>query len=468
MLFEMSHLRSPRAGIVCIALVACGDNAKPPSDMHSGSRLKVTEWQFEDGTRQWAGRIYDSVLQTYCDGWGDEPVYCLPSSTVSVAYLDSSCTQPVGHRWNPCLDTPAYVYEDAPPSGGIGHLYKLGARIMPAAAYEMSIGGSCEPTGIDGYGYYAVTDEVPLSQFVQLEVGAPEGTGDLAIRYVTTSDGFRSPWSLHDTAHDLDCGAIPSRSDPSMTTCMPEVIYFTTHARDAACSVPVMQVPHGEPPPAVVTGFPICLYGDEPQFYDLDPVPEATPLYLQSTSTCSAATPDPTFDYYTASRPVSLPSLQRVADPTSGQRLQRVDDVTASGLRFPDSVLFDTQTGLYCEPTSRAPDDTRCAPVDTLPKIGSYFSDPACTVPLELVEQIVEPSGCAAIAPPRTVLDPGAGPNSCGFPNNVRSVGGPYIGPVYFNSGNCTPYVPTDTALFELGPVLPWTDFPSAKLVVDP
>src|SRR5437868_3671383 len=72
-------------------------SAVDPDGAHSGQRLKIVWYEFNDGTRTFDGTFFDTVRKEHCflyDGWADGKAYCAPSkATSNVVYTDAGCTQ---------------------------------------------------------------------------------------------------------------------------------------------------------------------------------------------------------------------------------------------------------------------------------------------------------------------------------------------------------------------------------------
>src|SRR5690349_8500361 len=78
------------------------DSGPDPDDgARSGTRLKLTWFEFTDGTRQFDG-FYDAERKEPCfisQRWTDGNAYCTPSAA-SVVYTNSTCTARVAASYH--------------------------------------------------------------------------------------------------------------------------------------------------------------------------------------------------------------------------------------------------------------------------------------------------------------------------------------------------------------------------------
>lgn len=117
----------------------------------SGARLKLTWYQFTDGTRQWSG-MYDAQNKELCSPyyrtWADGKHYCTPQSGGSLVYTNSTCTTKALRYYvdSVCPQPPAKYYLAYDPVGCTtvpSHLYLRGPQIATASYYYKSSNGTC-------------------------------------------------------------------------------------------------------------------------------------------------------------------------------------------------------------------------------------------------------------------------------------------------------------------------------------
>ena len=101
--------------------------------------------------------------------------------------------------------------------------------------------------------------------------------------------------------------------------------------------------------------------------------------------------------------------------------------------------------------------------------VQTFYRDAACTQQVDLIEVTLGPAGCGAPPVPkyaRKYITPQAG--SCQYNIELHQVSTPYAGTVYTNYGTCTPYTPTTTKLYSIGPASSLNEFVSATRSIDP
>jgi hypothetical protein len=317
-----------------LVLAACGDNAAPDEDgARSGTRLKITDWVFEDGTRQWDD-FYDTQRHEHCDfnwePWTDGYIYCVPSATAAVHYADAACTQPV------ITDAPD-VATGAPPAYGLvleggpcgfqtftpSHLYARGNKLTLTRYFGWDSDGRCVASGPTmGEAFYAVGPEVPTTELVQAQLGPPEGSARLAARYLTATDGTQFPYTLHDAVLDSDCDYRGINTAPKMD-CGPVPSAWAGYADDASCTTPVAALIPGCTAPPYAVFFPdVCPLAGE--YYAIDAQEASSPIYEGLGTSFQRATPDRSMHYVTASRRLALASVDRAHEQRPGRRVQRI------------------------------------------------------------------------------------------------------------------------------------------------
>src|SRR3569623_274735 len=86
-----------------------GSGIDPNDGAHSGARLKLTWYQFTDGTKQFSG-MYDAQNKETCSPYyvkrTDVKTYCVPKSGCELVYTNSTCTSPALHYYVPSVCPP--------------------------------------------------------------------------------------------------------------------------------------------------------------------------------------------------------------------------------------------------------------------------------------------------------------------------------------------------------------------------
>jgi|GEM_PF-3569012 len=455
-----------------------GSAADPDDGAKSGSRLKLTWYQFTDGTKQWSG-MYDAQNKEMCSpyygAWPDGNVYCVPQTGGSLVYTDATCTAKALDYYvdSTCPQDPSRYHLEYADSGCTSvpaHLYLRGVKIAPATTYTKLSNGACSANGApQAYdAIYALGSEVATSQLVQLSLSVPEGSGRVGQRYYESSDGMRFPWTLHDNTLATDCYTNYSTSTSTTARCVPTDSGFAYYSHDAACTQRELGVQAicEQPSYAYPESFTRCPYEDAP-YYTLNAV-GSSPLYEATGTSCIAITPSSGFSYYTMGSQVDIPSLTRAVDTSTTHRVQQAHFTTPEGLRYRDPYsLYDSQMATECYPSTLPDGSIRC--IADGGYVSTFFANAGCTTPLDVVEVYRGPSGCMAPVPPKYARKSIAPePGTCSYSTEIHEVGAIRTGAVYAGSpGSCNLYTTFEGTLYSVGPVVPLTDFVGASIAID-
>ncbi len=471
---------SPSVADLSDAASGPADGAAPdPNDgAKSGSRLKLTWYAFTDGTRQWSG-MYDAQNKQLCSpyyaAWTNGSVYCVPPAGGSLVYTNSACTTRAVHYYTgTCAEAvqPYYVeYATVGCTSAPAHLYRRGAQVAPATTYTKLSNGTCASNGSPSSGdaIYALDAEVPTSQLVELSLTAPEGSGRLGIRYYTSSDGMRFPWTLHDSTLGGDCSASYASDASPAARCVPNQASYASYAHDASCTQPELALQSTCPAPQYGYTFPATSCPDDAEsYYQVSGTAAASPLYFPAGASCLATSASSGYSYYTLGAEVEVAPLTRAVDSGTAHRVQLAHYTADDGLRYRDPyALYDSQMGTRCYPTTLPDGSIRC--IASGGYIDTYYSNAGCSTPIDLAEVYRGPASCSAPVPPayaRKSIAPQ--PGTCTYSTEVHQVTTVHSGPVYSGSpGSCTVYTPYEGILYNVGPVVPLTDFVAAAIAID-
>src|SRR2546423_5565110 len=229
-----------------------GDAGPDPNEgAKSGSRLKLTWFNFADGTRTWDA-FYDAQRKENCylyENWTDGGTYCAPNNSGSLVYSDAGCTQRVIEVYrDPTCPTPPSPYTMEWIYGTCtsqpAHLWQRGAGIALASYYERFSDGTCGgPYTSSGYDMYSVGLEIKPSDLVRLQLGSPVGAARLGERFYESTDGLKVPWTIHDAMLGVDCYPAYTPDNATTTTCAPGAAADAYDYHDAACSQPELEQP---------------------------------------------------------------------------------------------------------------------------------------------------------------------------------------------------------------------------------
>lgn len=475
-----------------VLVAACSGNAVTPSDgpagdatgdagvdpnegARSGARLKLTWFDFTDGTRQWDS-FYDAERKESCypyPAWTDGRVYCTPDSNGSVVYADASCSQKIGQVYrDPSCSRPPPTYllewrygacQSAP-----AHLYLRGAKITPAQYWIVNSDGTCGgPYATTSDDFYAIGAEITPNNLVEITVGQPIGTGRITERFWQSADGMRLPYTLHDAMLNTDCYPQTFVEGGTSGLCIPSPAAYAGYFHDASCAQPELGLDRTCAAPAYAEYRPAgACASDPPHFAQVGNATASSPLYYWTGSSCAVTTAGTTTAYYTLGGDVAVAALQRAPDAAQSHRIQLVH-YTSTDLRFRDYTLYDSLKGVSCYPTSLPDGTTVCLPYGGY--ISTYYRDAQCTQEVDLVEVYGGATGCVPPIPPkyaRKYITPA--PGSCQYNVELHAVSTPYAGPLYTNYGTCAPYTPTTSKLYSIGPAVSTSEFVGATVSTDP
>jgi hypothetical protein len=457
------------------------DSGVDPNDgARSGARLKLSWYVFTDGTRQWSG-MYDSERKEFCSpyypAWTDGNVYCTPEHGGDLVYTDASCTTRAMHVYVDATcptDPPKYYLDESYGTCDYhpAHLYLRTTKLTSATYHYKNSNGTCGAaiTSQSYDSFYALPSEVPTSDLVKLTLSAPEGSGRLGVRSYESPDGMKFPWILHDSQIDADCSPSYYGDTATSATCAPSDASYAFYSHDSACAQPEVDIAKACTVPKYAYTFPdtSCPY-DTGTYYAVAAKLASSPLYYASGASCVAATPDATEDYYALGAQLTAMPITRAADTDSSHRIQLVHFTTADGLRYRDPYsVYDAQMQTACYP-QMLPDGTiRCVAYGGY--INTYYNSSACTTTVDVVELYTGPASCMPPTVPKfarkSVAPP---PGSCTYSDEVHAITTPHVAAVYTGSpGACTVYTPSEYKLYNIGPVVPLTDFVGAAQVNDP
>jgi hypothetical protein len=445
----------------------------------SGARLKLTWYQFTDGTRQWSG-MYDAQNKELCSPyyppWSDGNTYCTPDSGGEIVYTNAGCTTKALHYYvdSVCPQAPANYYLEYATVGcesRPAHMYLRGSPITTASYFYKNGNGTCGPANAaQTYdAFYGFGNQVPNTAFVQLTLGAPTGTGRLGVRYYESADGLRFPWILHDTMLDADCNASYYSDASTAARCVPNDSGYAYYAHDAGCTQPELSLASTCTTPKFAYTFPATSCpGDSETYYTVGAQTTAPPLFEPIGASCAAQGTSSNTTYYALGGQVATAPLTYAADTGTAHRIQLIHYTTPEGTRFRDPyTLYDSQMGTDCYPETLPDGTIRCVAYGGY--IYSYFTSSACTTPIDIVEIYSGPSTCAApVVPKYARKDVAPNPGTCTYGTEVHTITTPHPSAVYTGApGSCSVYTPFEASLYNVGPVVELTDFVGAALAQD-
>jgi hypothetical protein len=441
---------------------------------HSGTRLKLVDWTFADGTTTWDA-FYDSERRENCSiaTWADGNIYCYPTNAASVVYTDAACSQAVGQIYNNTLcPTPPPGYVQHSLDDGCrttpDHLYVRGSQVAVSTYYLADPTGACDgPYSDDGYDlYYALGAEVSPTALVKLSVTTGSASAGFAMQYVASSDGAQFPWDVEDGASAMACYPQVVDSDASTALCAPNS-WQAQFDHDASCTQPELAMLK------TCTGWQYTYYfapnacpSAPPDFYEIGSADGTTPLY-EYTGTCTQVTGNPAYGFYGVGAKVSLASFARAPDNTPTHRMELIHMTAPMGsVRLRDLPLFDDQLAAECYPTTMPDGTNRCVPFGAT--VTTYYTSSACSQTVDVVELYAGGSACGSpVVPKYAQKYVPTNTNECTYPYEVHPLASVYTGALYVNDGSCVKYTPSDEVIYGIGSAVDPTTFALATAVTE-
>jgi hypothetical protein len=443
----------------------------PDDGLRSGTRLKL-QWYDFGGTRVASGQR-DTLRDETCypQAWADGRTYCMPNSAMSVAFSDAGCTQRVGVQYvDPaCPSTPStYLLEYAPDlcESYPDRLYQRGAMISASAHYYLQPDGSCNgPYSDPNYRYYSAGGVVATSALIEMTESAPSTATRYSQRFYESTDGARVFSRVHDRELDTACYLGAQSQDATSGTCTPNNAYYASYFQDSQCLQPKLDVSSACPAPRFAVTYPTgqtCPGEFTPTYYPVGGMADTT-VFRDDGGSCTAQTASPEVDYYALGPALSLPGVPRVRDAVAGRRIQ-LTHYHDGATRLRDYTTYDEMLGTVCYPFQQQDQTIVCMPFQY--GISTYYTDPACTTPIDLIEQYRGEASCATPTPPEYAVKYMAG--GCGYTYEVHTVGTMLSSAIYQDSGGCNLYTAPQSVFFRAGPVVPTSQLATATLVIDP
>ncbi len=472
---------------VVLALGACGDDGPThavvdagadavvdaAADLpveRSGTRLKL-QWYEAGGTRERFG-ITDSARGEACGAaaWSDGSTRCTPLNDARrVAYSDAGCTVPLGSSYqNRRCPTPEpkYFIEYAEATcidQPVRHLYLRGAEVAAAPRYQL-VGGTCSPE-IENpdYKYYAMGAEVPATELAAM-TALEADAGRLHPTFWTSADGLVARSGVRDSELDVRCD---SYGDVTRTasTCVPRAGGSVNAYAESTCTTPAIAT-EGQCTVSAIAGKYDglnCPYAS-PRYFRTGAELPITDAYMGSPTTCSPADYPPTFHLYSVGAEVTAAATSPVRSGSS--RIQNIT-WTAEGRPIQDAGLYDQDKSTACSRRTASDGIERCLPFS--PSTLSYFRDAACTQPVTAARVFEGNAACGPQPAPAYALDVQLdGAEGCTDRETVYLAGAEITTPLYQMDSTCTPADRSLRAYYEVGALVPATDFVPMSLVVDP
>lgn len=433
-----------------LVLAACGDNIDDPAEPHSGARIKVVRYTFDDGTAQLEREFFFDVelgAQCYVQQWSDGAHYCTPTFSEAV-FVDRTCSNAIGVAL--ANDSPSYfatyygLRNTALPSA----LYRAGDwTVTPRETYRMQDGVCLGPFTDDNpqHRYFTVGARVSMEN-TRLKHSTPSATTRLADIFATSDDGLRLAIDVYDNELELQC-KLDGRGNVPAAACAPAVTdAYISYFTDAQCTQPVMPVVTASPPSIARRDRPgtSCI-----DYYRVTG-PVGVPALYQRLGDACIVEPISNAPQYYGVEPLELATV-----PRTSVGMRRLQPIAFGDLATADRVLHDTQLGTDCERMVMSSGEIRCLPTSSA-TVETVFSDDTCKTSVQIA--LVSDHECTA-------------PSSFARAEDVHAIQGVFTGPLYeLTTGDrCGLYpVPAGFVAHSLGPALPIESFAAATMTFDP
>lgn len=428
---------------------AAPDAGPPMTGPVSGTRLKAGWIEGSDGSRLFAGMRDSGLADVPCSPQvaDDGTMRCLPTITVAPSvFADAACTQPVASWFRQCLAAPSYARTVENVSCvDRATIREVGPPMTPTALYRMSPTGTCVVAPIDArQDYLLVGDVVPAAAFVAMTSELSDTPSALELVYQIGADGSRVPVSGWDEVGETSCIPWNTADGIRCGPTDPDDLSPFSLFSDDACTARIAQTSPTCAPEIIAT------YQTDPvdkcappfsRFYrpgaPLDP-PPAEIYFSPFAGFCSATTVSPDLDYRPMTDeivPASLVALTPAVQPSTRLEValwSSADgflDLSSNGI----AGVFDPLLDATCFPTLMSDGTRRCAPQGEF--TSTYFTDDACTTPIDLVTVFDFGSTCGAPAPAFARVDAA---DACVDGSRYYHVGAAFTDAVYLTGpGGC-------------------------------
>jgi len=444
--------------VVLLALAACGDAVPviPTLEATGGSRIKLEQYLYEDGTRQLDTRaFYDTRLHARCVPgiWGDGEQRCIPLASDAV-YIDEACGTAVGIvRVTPEIDPAVFIGYDYVDGVGVPtRLFRAGDVIEFVPSHFYVRDGACfgpvssPPEAV----FLSTTAELPSSS-IALVYDSDVGAGRLSVRMLATDDGLSVPVGVSDRELDVECS--PALRDDGVSCEIANAPYAFAFA-EPTCSDRAVTVPAFDLMPSVArTDRDACATSYHPL---ADEVFDAYWVRETSTGSCLRQELFGEERAFRLGAPVDIARLDHeIEAPPESRRLAHVTlaDPTDLDVRYTSPLLVDRATRAECHRVF-LDDIERCIPTATVESRLLY--DSSCMIETRVAE--IPSDSCTSIA------------FATGFSDDrtrytIHAIGDEMGAPMYRLTGatSCSPYTPpSGVSLRRVGPALPAETFPAA------
>lgn len=421
--------------LLALALVACGDQHEVLDvfEPHSGTRLLIEQYQFDDGTRiVHPDAFFDRRLHARCtpQTWTDGTTRCLPDADVAY-YREATCETLIGVTR---VEKPTHFIATDLVDGTLfpSRVFAAGALTDAIDSAFTKEGESCLPVGIFADSkttFREVGGEVDVAALPQIHEGET-ADGRLALSLRQSDDGAVVPIGFRD--RELDTACTPAARPTGDGVCEPIEIPLAAYFADSECSQPAIIVDDKPPTIARVPTTGCAAFarvGDE-----------VSHAYALVNGACRTETsPGRTF---VVGDTVELAPITRTPDAVPQRRVQRIlasDDA----LHVYADRMLDTATQAECR-LQLVGETMRCLPLELAPVVRVFQA--GCTIELRVAQvpaQSCEPVGFGAL--------------NTGDALEVHAIGDAFTGTAYtLDLGPCLPYTPpAGTTLHLVGPVLP-------------
>jgi hypothetical protein len=378
---------------------------------------------------------------------------------VASFFADAGCTQPLAYGYGFCGGaTPAYALGFGASQDYLGYPV---TGVFGGTAYSGSPGSCSAITSPLVETLYTVGTALPPSSFAAVTKLAPGSvaTADadlphegsrIALGAISTADGARGAWELHDSALGEDCYF--EVAGDGAERCLPlwRMDALSDYYADSTCTQPVLawsQTSALSIDYAYATDVHGCATS---AYYSVGGAFGGT-AYSNAGGTCSAAS-STSVAYYSlspfAASGFESGSTSVPAGPydgfASGSRIQ-LKTITGSDGARGQGPWHDAQLGIDCYFYLAGDGAYRCIPYE-MGYAGTYYADAACSTPLAY-------AGCAAPLFAESIKACGSGGTT------YYEVGGVYGGATYVMGSTCVAVTQPTLTLYTVGAVVPASAF---------
>lgn len=375
--------RPGRGGIAgaltcAVFALACSEDVSPVPP-RSGSRLRLVDYVFEDGSRAAVrATFFDDALKERCrpTEFSDGERYCMPEAAAGdVVFGDGRCTQPRGYLAAGQLAPSYFIGHFASVAALPTRIYRAGQQIVAPTLVWRRTDSTCVASEVATTGtYYNVTETA--HELARIRETSRIAGSRIDVGVDSSDDGLAAFGDFY----DRELGTCDPFHNPNVTeaVCVPRSTGFVNRFADAACEQPVaLMSPFFSIEHAIrQDGTTGCW-----SLFDVGAVTQISSAYEHADTQCLRASIASTDEVHeTAPSAHELARLPRAIAEATG-RISSYELVNGT-LHIPGQWVFDHELGAECN-VENVGGELRCVPLEAA-AVSGVFADSQCSTTIDV------------------------------------------------------------------------------------